>query len=87
MLINLQIELLRGSSDFFGLNHYTTYLMSDMPMLKGWRVPSWDHDTGVLLEQNPLWPKPGADWLAVSNYDFLRKWTKVFWFKKNEIIL
>ncbi|XP_013138791.1 PREDICTED: myrosinase 1-like [Papilio polytes] len=67
---NSEIELLRGSSDFFGLNHYTTYLMSDMPMLKGWRVPSWDHDTGVLLEQNPLWPKPGADWLAVYPLGF-----------------
>lgn len=62
-----QVNLLRGSSDFFGLNHYTTFLMSDVAIQKNWKIPSWDHDTGVLMEQNPDWPKPGADWLSVRS--------------------
>ncbi|CAG4992208.1 unnamed protein product [Parnassius apollo] len=60
-----EIDLLRGSSDFFGINHYTSYLMSDMPMDIDYPVPSWDHDTGVLVEQNPKWPIPGVYWLSV----------------------
>ncbi|XP_037969035.2 myrosinase 1 [Plutella xylostella] len=60
-----EIEDLRGSSDFFGLNHYTTFLMTPSRMEKGWRVPSSDHDTGVRLSQNPAWPKPGAEWFSV----------------------
>ncbi|CAH2071514.1 unnamed protein product, partial [Iphiclides podalirius] len=62
---NHEVNLLRGSSDFFGLNHYTTFLMSDLLMQKDWKIPSWDHDTGVKMEQSPKWPKPGAAWLSV----------------------
>ncbi|CAH0725205.1 unnamed protein product, partial [Brenthis ino] len=60
-----EIELVRGSSDFFGINHYTTYLMSPSSMEPTWKVPSMDHDTGVKAEQDPQWPIPGAEWLAV----------------------
>lgn len=61
-----KIDALRGSSDFFGLNHYTTYLMSPSNMEKKWKVPSLDHDTGVKMEQNPSWAVPGPTWLSVS---------------------
>ncbi|CAH0605489.1 unnamed protein product [Chrysodeixis includens] len=60
-----EIVALRGSSDFFGLNHYTTFIMSPSSMESGWLVPSLDHDTGVRVEQNLTWPKPGAPWLTV----------------------
>ncbi|XP_030041345.2 myrosinase 1 [Manduca sexta] len=60
-----EVKALLGSSDFFGLNHYTTYLMSPSTMEPGWKVPSLEHDTRVKLEQHPKWPKPGADWLTV----------------------
>ncbi|CAB3236893.1 unnamed protein product [Arctia plantaginis] len=60
-----EIDALRGSSDFFGLNHYTTYLMSPSNMEEKWKVPSIDHDTGVKMEQNPSWARPGTEWLSV----------------------
>ncbi|XP_045519129.1 myrosinase 1-like isoform X1 [Pieris brassicae] len=60
-----EVEMLRGSSDFFGLNHYTSILASSSLMEDGWAVPSLDHDTGVKGEQDPKWPIPGAPWLAV----------------------
>ncbi|XP_050343356.1 myrosinase 1-like [Nymphalis io] len=60
-----EVDMVRGSSDFFGLNHYTSYLMSPSTMEPTWKVPSTDHDTGVKIEQNPNWPIPGAEWLSV----------------------
>ncbi|XP_072939650.1 myrosinase 1-like isoform X2 [Epargyreus clarus] len=60
-----EIEMVRGSSDFFGLNHYTTFLMSPSTMEKGWFVPSYDHDTGVRMDQDPNWPIPGSTWLSI----------------------
>ncbi|CAH2991643.1 unnamed protein product [Chilo suppressalis] len=60
-----EIAMLKGSSDFFGLNHYTTYLISHCSGNKAWKVPSMDHDTGVCMEQHPAWVKPGADWFTI----------------------
>ncbi|XP_059056668.1 myrosinase 1-like [Achroia grisella] len=73
-----EIELLKGSSDFFGLNHYTTYLMSHPTINETWTIPSWDHDTFVRMEQNLAWPIPGADWLSVYPPGFrkLLNWIK-----------
>ncbi|CAG9559661.1 unnamed protein product [Danaus chrysippus] len=59
-----EVAMVRGSSDFFGINHYTTYLMSNSSMEPGWTVPSVDHDTGVKIEQSKEWPIPGAEWLS-----------------------
>lgn len=64
--ILFQIKSLKGSADFFGLNHYTTFLMSPSSMEKEWKVPSMDHDTAVKMDQNPDWPMPGAAWLTVK---------------------
>lgn len=65
-----QVESLQGSSDFFGFNHYTTFLMSPSQMEDEWKVPSMDHDTGVRMEQHPAWPKPGAPWFTVGKSTF-----------------
>ncbi|KAL0832750.1 hypothetical protein ABMA28_000925 [Loxostege sticticalis] len=59
-----EVEMLKGSSDFFGLNHYTSYLMSPCAG-ENYQIPSMDDDTGVCLEQHPSWTKPGADWFSV----------------------
>ncbi|KAI5644439.1 glycosyl hydrolase family 1 domain-containing protein [Phthorimaea operculella] len=73
-----EVNLLRGSSDFFGLNHYTTFLMEPSDMEPEWKVPSLEHDTGVRITQNPNWPKPGADWFTVYPPGFrkLLQWIK-----------
>ncbi|XP_075972010.1 myrosinase 1-like [Anticarsia gemmatalis] len=60
-----EVEALRGSADFVGLNHYTTFLASASSMEEGWQLPSLDHDTGVKLEKDPSWPKSGVPWLTV----------------------
>ncbi|XP_032513180.2 myrosinase 1-like [Danaus plexippus] len=60
-----EVAMVRGSSDFFGINHYTTYLMSNSSMEPEWVIPSVDHDTGVKIEQSKEWPIPGAEWLSV----------------------
>ncbi|XP_061711095.1 myrosinase 1-like [Cydia pomonella] len=60
-----EVISLRGSSDFFGLNHYTTFLMSSSNSEESWAVPSMDYDTGVKLDQDPKWLKPGSDWFSV----------------------
>ncbi|KAJ8733390.1 hypothetical protein PYW08_001688 [Mythimna loreyi] len=61
-----EVQALQGSSDFFSLNHYTTFLITPSSIEADWQVPSWDHDTGVRMEQNLSWPMPGADWLTVN---------------------
>ncbi|XP_045494355.1 myrosinase 1-like [Colias croceus] len=75
-----EVEMVKGTSDFFGLNHYTSFLMSSSSMEKGWAVPSIDHDTGVKMEQHPSWPIPGADWLAVHPPGFRKV---LNWITKN----
>ncbi|KAJ0178871.1 hypothetical protein K1T71_005646 [Dendrolimus kikuchii] len=75
-----ELKSLKGSSDFFGLNHYTTFLVTPSEMEDEWRVPSWDHDTGVEITQNPNWPKPGAEWLSVHPPGFRKL---INWITKN----
>lgn len=62
-----EVELIRGTSDFFGLNHYTTsivyrnesvYTMHD--------VPSMLDDQEVASYQRAEWKSSEADWLKVS---------------------
>nr|CRL08768.1 Beta-glucosidase 1 [Zygaena filipendulae] len=67
---------IRGSADFFGLNHYSSYLVTPSSFESEWRKPSLNHDTGVKTSHDPNWPKPGADWLAVYPPGFrkLLKW-------------
>ncbi|XP_041970641.1 myrosinase 1-like isoform X2 [Aricia agestis] len=60
-----EVEMVKGTSDFFGLNHYTTYQMSPSEMEEDWQVPSMDHDVGVKMAPDPSWPIPGCSWLAV----------------------
>ncbi|KRT83938.1 glycoside hydrolase, partial [Oryctes borbonicus] len=58
-----EIQLLNGSSDFFGLNHYTTTLCTTMQ----WEVigPSHNLDVGADFEQNPEWEGGASSWLKV----------------------
>lgn len=84
-----EVDALRGSSDFFGLNHYTTYLMSPSSHEPDWHVPSLEADTGVKLEQHPHWPKPGSDWFSVYPPGFrkLLNWISNQYGRKHSIII
>ncbi|XP_028170456.1 myrosinase 1-like [Ostrinia furnacalis] len=81
-----EVKMLKGSSDFFGLNHYASFLMSPCPGDE-YNVPSMDHDTGVCLEQHPNWPKPGAVWFSVNPEGFrkLLNWVNDNYIKKNNM--
>ncbi|XP_044746138.1 myrosinase 1-like [Coccinella septempunctata] len=57
-----EIELLRGSFDFIGLNHYTTALCSWSN--QKFPVPSELDDCGVKQSQNTTWKISAAPWLA-----------------------
>ncbi|XP_058829748.1 lactase/phlorizin hydrolase-like isoform X2 [Topomyia yanbarensis] len=62
-----EIERLKGSSDFFGINSYTTSIVypNDAENSAHYRIPSFDHDRNAMGYQDPAWPDSGSDWLKV----------------------
>lgn len=75
-----EITKLKGSSDFFGINTYTTSLVyrNDANNPANYRVPSFDHDRNTIGYQDPDWPSTGSGWLKVypkGMYELL-KWIR-----------
>ncbi|XP_053686547.1 lactase/phlorizin hydrolase-like [Sabethes cyaneus] len=62
-----EIEKLKGSSDYFGINTYTTSIVysNDVENSANYRIPSFDHDRNAVGFQNQEWPGSGSDWLKV----------------------
>ncbi|XP_021698830.1 myrosinase 1 [Aedes aegypti] len=62
-----EITKLKGSSDFFGINTYTTSLVykNDADNTANYRVPSFDHDRNTVGYQDPAWPETGSGWFRV----------------------
>lgn len=61
-----EVAYIRGTADFFGLNHYTTYLLSMADKEVG-AIPSHENDVGIVRVQDPNWPsKSASKWLRVS---------------------
>ncbi len=63
-----EAKLLKGSSDFFGLNHYTTTYTAEekagtKSSIKG--NGGISEDQGVSLTQDPEWPLTAMDWAVV----------------------
>lgn len=58
-----EVQLIKGTSDFFGLNHYTSELCTTMK----WEVvgPSHQLDVGAHCETNPEWETAASFWLKV----------------------
>ncbi|KAK3910651.1 Myrosinase 1 [Frankliniella fusca] len=75
-----EVTLLKGSADFFGLNHYTTVLTSPAPegdtshLFRGELLSvlgrSRGKDIGVTVSQDPEWPKSAAFWLRSVPWGF-----------------
>ncbi|XP_058456857.1 lactase/phlorizin hydrolase-like [Malaya genurostris] len=63
-----EINKLKGSSDFFGINHYTTSIVyqNDKENSVNFRIPSYDHDRNTAGYQDPSWPDSGSGWLKVN---------------------
>lgn len=61
-----EIERIRNTSDFFGLNTYTSgQIRKDFNNTNNDPVPSFNHDLGVLRTQPENWPQAASVWLKV----------------------
>lgn len=63
-----EIARIHNTSDFFGINSYTTVLVTrnDRNNSANFPVPSFNHDMGVVESADPTWPLSGSVWLRVS---------------------
>lgn len=63
-----EIERIRGTSDFFGINSYTSVLVqrNDRNNSANHPIPGFHHDAGIVESYDPEWPKSGSVWLHVS---------------------
>ncbi|KAF4523215.1 hypothetical protein B566_EDAN011752 [Ephemera danica] len=70
------IDYIKGTSDFFGLNHYTTALAAYGDPIG--TPPNYDNDMNVWQSSDPSWPGSAADWLKVVPWGFrnLLNWIK-----------
>ncbi|XP_013394024.1 lactase-phlorizin hydrolase-like [Lingula anatina] len=67
----------KGTSDFFGLNFYTSSLVTDNKNVNR-SVQSYDVDKGVAGEADPTWKESGSGWLKVTPFGMRKvlKWIK-----------
>ncbi|XP_045539978.1 myrosinase 1-like [Papilio machaon] len=61
-----EINLLKGSADFLGINHYTTFLIK--PSTKNLHSPSYADDIGVDLVLGEHWEQSASNWLRSAPY-------------------
>ncbi|VVC93003.1 unnamed protein product [Leptidea sinapis] len=61
-----EIEFVRGSADFFGLNHYTAFLISAAEHKQWYPMPSLYTDTDVGTYRPPEWASAASSWLKLA---------------------
>ncbi|KAK5649854.1 hypothetical protein RI129_000883 [Pyrocoelia pectoralis] len=73
-----EIEYIKGSSDFMGLNHYSTWLITD-DSENNCTIVSYENDMGMKNVQDPSWIPSAASWLKDVPWGFrkLLQWIKV----------
>lgn len=64
-----EIARIHNTSDFFGINSYTTVLVTrnDRNNSANYPVPSFTHDMGVVETIDHTWPVSGSVWLRVRH--------------------
>ncbi|NXS88978.1 LPH hydrolase, partial [Erpornis zantholeuca] len=69
-------QRIKGTYDYFGLNHYTTVLTYNLNYPKG--VMSYDSDRGVATVIDRSWLRSGSTWLKVTPFGFRKilRWIK-----------
>lgn len=60
-----EIEYIKGTHDFFGLNYYSTYNVRAIPE-PPIGSPSFDKDCGVYMYVSPEWPSTQVSFMKVS---------------------
>ncbi|KAJ8710358.1 hypothetical protein PYW07_009724 [Mythimna separata] len=75
-----EIELVRGTYDFYGLNHYTTRKVRKAKF--GEEIESWpfygSKELGIVLENDRSWPLGSVDWFAMYPEGL---WKQLHWLK------
>lgn len=63
-----EIDRIRNTSDFFGINSYTSVLVTrnDRNNSANYSIPSFSHDMGTIESVDDDWPTSGSVWLRVS---------------------
>lgn len=59
------IERIKGTSDFLGINHYTTHLIVSAGVDPSAKSPSWLKDIGAVVSKN-VGGDSASEWLRVS---------------------
>ncbi|KAL0895035.1 hypothetical protein ABMA27_013502 [Loxostege sticticalis] len=73
-----EVEIVRGSADFFGLNHYTTNMVYKNESLNGYYdVPSYYDDMEAKLYQPNHWSAGASFWLKDVPWGFYNLLTKI----------
>ncbi|NXK87841.1 LPH hydrolase, partial [Formicarius rufipectus] len=69
-------QRIKGTYDYFGLNHYTTVLAYNLNFPKS--VQSYDSDRGVASVTDRSWLDSGSVWLKVTPFGFRKilRWIK-----------
>ncbi|NXJ74020.1 LPH hydrolase, partial [Trogon melanurus] len=69
-------QRIKGTYDYFGLNHYTTVLAYNFNYAAG--ILSYDSDRGVATISDRSWLNSGSTWLKVTPFGFrkLLRWIK-----------
>ncbi|XP_017483825.1 PREDICTED: myrosinase 1 isoform X2 [Rhagoletis zephyria] len=62
-----EVRRIRGTADFFGINSYTSKRVTknDHNNSNNFPIPSFNHDMGVIEDQDPNWTGSGSAWLKV----------------------
>lgn len=75
-LSDAEVHFIKGSSDFFGMNSYTTKLTYRDASLDGmYPTPSYMDDISAVFVKDQTWPQAESSWLQVGIYvnDYIQK--------------
>lgn len=61
-----EIQNIKGTYDFLGLNHYSSYMVKTDPEPEI-GSPSWDDDTGIYEYQLDEWTPSASEWIRVRH--------------------
>ncbi|CAG9566622.1 unnamed protein product [Danaus chrysippus] len=73
-----EVDLIKGSFDFFGLNHYTTYIVYRNESVHGhYSSPSFNDDVEVMTYQEGSWDSGASLWMKRVPWGFHKLLTKI----------
>ncbi|CAG9566620.1 unnamed protein product [Danaus chrysippus] len=73
-----EVDLIKGSSDFFGLNHYTTNIVYRNESVNGYySSPSFSDDVEVISYQEDSWDSGASVWLKRVPWGFYNLLSKI----------